>query len=141
MEYDRLRIEKLNTAKHQANSNLSNMMINTIEEELNNNIAYIQRREDALAEANALKHHRDQLERRMEILEEHNHQLIDQLSRLKMMLTDQPFNGNVMSEKTIPTTSILKNSSNPIHATRQNPNKSIHFSKSNMVVDDFESIR
>lgn len=140
MEYDRLKMEKLNAARQQANSNLSNMMMNSIEEELNNNIAYIQRREDALAEASALNHHRDQLEARMEILEEHNRQLIDQLSRLKTMLnSDQQLNGGTMlhSEKTA-TTSILKNTSaNP----RSSANKQIHFSKNNMVVDDFDNLR
>lgn len=142
MEYDRLKIEKLNTAKHQANSNLSSMMMNTIEEELNNNIAYIQRREESLAEASALKHHRDKLERQMEILEEHNHQLVDQLSRLKMMLNEpQTMNGTALhpSEKT--TTSILKVKNPTNSISRTNPNKSIHFSKNNMVVDDFDSIR
>ena len=138
MEYDRLKHEKLNAVKHQANSNWSNMMMNTIEEELNNNIAYIQRREDALQEASALKHHRDQLERRMEILEEHNHQLEDQLHRLKMILNnEQPLNGSVLHPNEKHTTSILKNPTNQLPRST----KSIHFSKNNMVVDDFDSIR
>lgn len=142
MEYDRLKFEKLNTAKQsQANSNWSNMM-SSIEEELNNNIAYIQRREDALAEASALKHRRDQLEKRMEILDEHNRQLIDQLSRLKTMLgSDQPNGTSMHHSDKIPTTSILKNSSNQIPSRRDQQNKSIHFSKNNLIVDDFESIR
>lgn len=137
MEYDRLKMEKLNAARHQAN--WANVM-GSIEEEFSNNIAYIQRREDAMAEANALQHVRDQLERRMEILEEHNQQLVDQLARMRMLLGgEQNGAAGLHAEKTA-TTSILKNSSNPI--PRRDQHKSIHFSNNNMVVnDDFQSIR
>ena len=138
MEYDRLKQEKLNAARHQAN--WTNVM-GSIEEEFNNNIAYIQRREDAMAEANALQHVRDQLERRMEILEEHNQQLMDQLSRMRLLLGGEQNGTAGLHAEKVATTSILKNSSNPI-PPRRDQHKTIHFSNNNMVVnDDFQSIR
>lgn len=140
MEYDRLKMEKLSAARHQANwANVAG----PIEEEFHNNITAIQRREDALAEANAMQHVRDQLERRMEILEEHNQLLIDQLSRMRMLLgAEQPMNGTAgLHAEKAATTSILKNSSNQI-PPRRDQHKSIHFSNNNMVVnEDFSSIR
>ena len=137
MEYDRLKQENLNAARHQAN--YANIM-GSIQEEFDNNIAYIQRREDAMAEANALQHVRDQLERRMEILEEHNQQLVDQLSRMRMMLGGEQNGTAGLHAEKVATQSILKNSSNAI-PPRRDQHKTIHFSNNMVVNDDFQSIR
>ncbi len=44
--------------------------------------------EDILSEAKLLREHRDRLESRMRILEQHNSQLVTQLSKLKLYLDD-----------------------------------------------------
>lgn len=141
LEYERLKQERINTSKQQALLEEANFVHHQRGRILDNEHFAQQaslRREEMLGDAQQLKQQSERLDAQMEVLENHNKQLLDQMARLRQMLNaENSLNyGNAYpGEKNLPITSILKNASGSMG--RNVPNKSIHFSNSNIILDTY----